>query len=273
MSFRICLGFMVFLVNGVAACNSDKANEHPPFCRDPECIPTLTSRGSASEGGADGLGVEPSSSGGSDSELVSVNGQIYELEEPSFFASTTATGTFTVTAPTTDGKTFDSDVSSIFALDGVSRSKAAWLSARAISASDLLPGLVGFDATLKQSIAIPMVHRSSLELVGSSLTTFTTLDLAKAQVVMRFLDVSGNAVTGITVAMSGAERVAYDLGAGYTDDAKGTSGRGLAFLFNVDASSTPAVRSVTLSGSVNGEFALWVQSGATTAVDIPVSKN
>lgn len=281
-------GSLALALSVALGCASDKSNDHPPFCNDPDCVPTISPRVDLSSGGnesggndgvgGDALGGDPSNSAGTGAAVVTVRGQVVELEEPNFAISATATasGNFTLRAPTAAGLVLESSAAALFSLDGVARSSAAWISAKPVSNSDLLDGLVVFDATAitsSSNVFLPVVHRSSLELVGSVLTTLTSLDSSRAQVVLRFVDVNGVAVSGITVTMSGAERVAYDLGAGYTDDAKGTSGRGLAFLFNVDASATPAARVMTLSGVVVGEVPVWVKSGTTSALTIAVSKN
>jgi hypothetical protein len=269
MTFRLTN----FLVASSLLCGigcSDNTLKHAPYCTDPDCIPSGSTKANTA-GGADGGGDNTSVAG--DGSVVTVQGQIVEVEDPSFSQSsgTVSSSTFTLRAPTTGGAVFDTTVASTFALDGVARSKAAWLTATPVSASDLWPGLVGFDSNTKTSVVLPVVRKSSLEVVSSILTTLTVVDPKKAQAVLRFIDTNGTSVAGIAVAMSGVERVAYDDGGQYTEDTKVTGSRGLAFLFNADAADTPSARLLTLSGVVSGEIGVWVVNGVATVMTIAVS--
>jgi hypothetical protein len=256
----------------MTACSD--SNSHPPFCNDKKCIPSgETTINASSSGGADGAGGATTSQAGSGT-IVSITGQVVEVQDPDFGVSTAnaSSGTYTVTAPTAGGTLFDTVVASTFTLDGVAWSKSAWLAARPATAGQFWPGLVAFDSTTKTSVVVPVVRKDSLDLVSNVLTTLTTLDTSKAQVVLRFIDPNGQLVSGVTVAMIGAERIAYDAGNSYTDDAKSTGSKGLAFLFNVGAAATPMPSTVNLSGVVAGQINVWIQNGTATAADILVSK-
>jgi hypothetical protein len=205
-----------------------------------------------------------------------VTGQILEVDEPTFSITEafSASGQFKVTAPGVDGSDVSATVSSSFTLDGVKTSKTLWLSASPTSNNDQFSGLIALDTTSSAKAWVPLVRKSSLELVGSVLTLPVTLNSSDGQVVLRFVDGNGAAVQGVKVFVSGAESIAYDTGTSYTDDsATGTGKRGLAFLLNVDAGATPAAKYVSLSGAVTAEFAIWVQASAATALELTVSKN
>jgi hypothetical protein len=82
---------------------------------------------------------------------------------------------------------------------------------------------------------------------------------------------AGKSVSGIKAQVSGAENVAYDVGASYSDAVSGTGTRGLAFILNVNAAATPLVTRVTLSGTISGSLDVWVQAGAATFAEVGVS--
>jgi hypothetical protein len=198
------------------------------------------------------------------------------VDEPAFSvsAASPASGSFTVVVPGANSKDLSQKVSADFSIGGVKWSETLWLSASPGTSTDLLTGLIALDTTRNTTTLIPVVRRSTLELVAAVLTSPLTLNTTDGQVVLRFVDKNNEPVTGIKVAVSGAKNVAYDVGASYTDDSlKGTGNRGLAFLLNVDAGATPAAKYVTLSGAVTADFAVWVQSGAATALELLVSKN
>jgi hypothetical protein len=102
--------------------------------------------------------------------------------------------------------------------------------------------------------------------------TYVTLDSSKGQVVVKFVDNKENPVSGIRLHVSGTDVVAYDDGGTYSDDTSAKTGsQGLAFLLNVDAAKTPAAKVVTMTGAVSGEFAVWVEAGAASVLEVLVS--
>jgi hypothetical protein len=223
-------------------------------------------------GGAEGTDTSTTAGTGT---TVTIQGKVVEVGETSFVISSgqVSSGTFKVSAPGGDGTAFDTSVDgSSFSLDGVRWTSSAWLIATPSTSSDLLPGLVAFDSTQAGTtpVVIPVARKSSLESLGLALTTPTTIDTTKAQIVLRFVNASGVAVSGVAVTASGVGHMAYDLGGGYTDDTKKTGNAGLAFLFNVDAIATPASRTLVLSGAVTGETSILVQAGAATVTEIAV---
>jgi hypothetical protein len=273
MSRPVRLLGVLLVATSISGCLAEK-DEHPPVCTDVNCIPTGSTRFTPSgSGGTGNTSTDVAGSGG----VVTLTGQIIELNEPTFSVTSmlapVSSSTFTVRAPGPAGTELNvANMGSLFTLNGVRATRTAWLVAAPTGASDLLPGLYAFDATTASNVTIPLVRRSSLEMVSGTLTTYTTLDSGKAQVVLRFVDPNGLAVSGVNVSLDGAERVAYDVGVGYSDDATATGTRGLAFLFNVDSAKTPAVRALQLRGTVTGEIGIWVSTGVTTAQNLLVSK-
>jgi hypothetical protein len=206
---------------------------------------------------------------------VTVNGKIVEIDEPVFSVKEAflASGNFKITVPGANGKDLSATTSAEFTMNGVKRSKTLWLSATPTTKTDQYAGLIALDTTSSLKPVVPIVRKSSLELVAGVLNQPVTLSANAGQVVLRFVDKHGTAVSGVKVSLSGAENIAYDTGTSYTDDsATGTGKRGLCFLLNVDASASPSAKYVSLSGSVTAEFALWVKSGAATALELTLSQ-
>lgn len=254
-----------WLVIATGACSTTE--EHAPFCYESRCTPSVNVRVNSADAGVDNNGVPTAGA----ASTLTIQAQIMEAVEFSYVRE--ATGSFNVSAPTVNGELVQEQVGSVFSLSGVLASRMAWISASPVNQLDLMPGLAQFDATSARvsAVEIPLVRRSDLQLVASSLTGMVLLDESKAQVVVQLVDSRGDPVSGITVQMAGATVRAYDLGAGYTDDAAATGARGLAFLLNVDASSTPALRTLTLSGVVSAEVAVLVQAGAATMLTLMAS--
>ncbi len=251
-------------------CTSEEST-HPPFCTD--CIPTGATTIGTSSGGADSTGGTTNAAG--TATTVNTTGQIVDVEDSTFRieTGTISTNTFLVQAPTSGGVVFESTVTSAFTLDGVLASRAAWLTAKPATNSDLMRGVVGFDSTTQSNVVIPLVRQSNLELVANSLMSMTTIDNAKAQVVLRIIDAAGLAVSGVKATVTAAENVAYDSLAGYSDDAAGTGSSGLAFLFNIPASSVPLATVLTLSGTATAHYSVFVLAGAATIGEVVVARN
>jgi hypothetical protein len=136
-----------------------------------------------------------------------------------------------------------------------------------------MPAIAGFDATTVGSVVVPVVRMDSLQAVAASLIQYTTLDAKKAQIVLHFVDRSGVGLPKVSTTNVGAERVAYDSGSGYTDDATSTANLGLAFIFNVSATDVPSLRTVNLGGVATGTVAVWTQAGTATLLDITLSRH
>lgn len=249
-------------------CSPERA--HPPPCTGISCYSTIPSTVDLSSGGSDGQGGAANVAGAG--PTASISGQVVEVEDSTYAISTGALSTnrFVIQAPTADLSIFETTVGSSFTLDGVVRSRAAWLVAKPASSSDLMPGLVAFDSTTQSSVVVPLVRRSNLELVASLLTSMTTIDDKKAQVVLRFVNTSGKTVSGIRAAITGAAVVAYDYLGSYSIEATSTGTAGLAFLFNIPATDVPRGVTLALSGAVTAQYSFNVLAGAATVVQVLV---
>ncbi|MGC4065861.1 MAG: hypothetical protein QM784_14665 [Polyangiaceae bacterium] len=252
-----------------------KESDHPPDldCSNGNC----NSDGSKVSAGSStgGTGSDTSTSSAGTAGQATLDGQIVEVDEPDFSVSDspTATGSFTVTVPGADGKNIQQSTSALFSVETVRVAKNLWLTAKPATGANLLTGVVALNTTRDTDTVVPVVRRSALELVAYGLTLPVTLDKDKGQVVLRFVDDSGAPVKGVSVLGSGAENVAYDDGGSYSDAVSSTGARGLAFLLNVNATTTPTAMAVTLSGKASAEFAVWTQAGAATALELSVSTN
>jgi hypothetical protein len=258
-----------------------KETERPPAleCDGDNCFSNSSGvNGSASGGqgnGGNGGGAGTDVGNAGAPTEVTVQGKIVEIDEPVFSVKEAylASGDFKISVPGANGKDLSTITSAEFTIGGVKPSKTLWLSATPTTNNDQYAGLIALDTTSSLSSVVPIVRKSSLELVASVLNLPLTLSSNAGQVVLRFVDKKGTAVSGVKVAVSGAENIAYDTGTSYTDDsATGTGKRGLCFLLNMDASATPSAKYVSLSGSVTAEFALWVKSGAATALELTLSQ-
>lgn len=264
--------------NGVllllSACTSNP-DDHPPFCNEPRCIPVVATK---SKGSAGASSVDTGNAAGAwnsaGASNVTLLGKIVEFEETGTSSTTAATtGRFTVTTLATGATSLvTKGLASEFSLPNVARSRAAWLAVTPENRTDLFPGIVAFDSSSAVSppnVLVNLVRRTDLESLAMGLTSMVTLDTTKAQVVVRFTKATtGVPISGVKVAMAGAAKVAFDLGASYTDDATATSKRGMSVLLNVDATSTPSLRAISLGGTLTGEVIVPLWAGAASVLQV-----
>lgn len=257
----------------ISACASNP-DEHPPFCNEPRCIPVVATKSVASAGASSvDAGNTAGAANTAGASNITLLGKIVEFEEAGTSLSTAAAaGRFTVTTLTTGATNLvTKGLASEFSLPNVARSRAAWLAATPENRTDLLPGIIAFDSSAAVSpvtVLVNLVRRSDLESLALGLTSLVTLDPTKAQVVLRFTKATGVPLSGVTVAMAGAAKVAFDLGASYTDDATATSKRGMSVLLNIDATSTPSLRAISLGGTLTGEVIVPLWAGAASVMQL-----
>jgi hypothetical protein len=137
------------------------------------------------------------------------------------------------------------------------------------SPGDALPTLQPIDTTAGAPLGLLLVPRSTLELVYGLLTAPTAPADGTAQVVLQFLDATTLApLEGVSVA-HGAEAIAYDAGATYSDSLVATGPRGFAILVNVPAVQIASLQKVQITlGSTVGAIDVLMQSNAVTLADV-----
>ena len=237
--------------------------------------------GDCTSSGVNGSGLSPSGSAGSagtggEAGSVDLEVRVVTLSSENFSEgrASAPSASFTLQGPGADGSVVSEQGSSPIVLPGLLVSADAWVAAVPSDQSDLLPGLLGINTAQTSSVRLPLARRSDLEQVGLVLTDPLFLDTSKAHAILRCsLESDDSAVSGVTVAIQGPERIVYDSGGGYSDEEDlGTGGAGLALLLNTEAaSSSPQFATAVLGGTAQGQIRFPLQAGYATYVAVLLS--
>jgi hypothetical protein len=141
-----------------------------------------------------------------------------------------------------------------FTVQGVASGPSIWASVIPQGVNELTT-LQTVDTQAGGNLTLSIVAKATLQIIGASLSTPTSPQAGTAQVVVQFVDSTGAPVPKATLTHQG-EKVAYDLGASWSDQSAGTGAQGYAVMMNVTASATAAKQTfnyatTTKSGGVD----------------------
>ena len=276
MGERVCRGAAVLLlIAGAGACSEEP--ERPPIrpaCTADDCTPLPGSGVPGSGVPGSGSGGSPSGAGGGggDGEVVTVTGAILQYSEDQFLQPTSFTGPGELEVFETSGaRSVGTFTDGSFTLPEVPAGAPLWLLARPASDALHFPTWTFLEARDDIQVTVPLVQRSVVEEIMSTLTVPGVPLQGTAQVVLRVLDANQIPVEGVTVAAPAAQLVVYGASGTWSETEVSTDSTGLVLLGNVAASSTPGNDlEVILSGAGSGSFALRVANDTATFVHLVV---
>lgn len=265
--------YLVVLALGAAGCA--KKPDHPPrletTCDDASfssCSgnPPHSST-PAHEAGADGAPFEASTSDAG----VSLGGSVYLLSSDDFATAQAFTGTAQIRAEAAGGgDTSASYNGQSFSIDDVLVGPSVWFSVTPTSnTGDALPTVEPWDTTSAGSVALRLVRGSVIDQIFNVVTVPPQRDATRGQVVLHFVDSSGNGLPGVGITQSPGDSVIYDAGGTWTDTAAGTGAAGFAVVVN----AVPGFRQrIDLdTGSKLVYIEVQVAAGAVTLTDVPLA--
>ncbi len=232
--------------------------------------------GVPSDGGA-GPG-EGGEGGAADGELVTLTGNVQLLfDNGRFDSGEVFADNATLESSRADGKLLKAawNGNDPFSLAGLPADEVSWIlitpASTANDAEVTYEPVVAdrVDAAGRMETDVALARRSNLETIFDNLSTPLQRDDNAAQIVLRFENKQGGALTGITVKATAAAAIAYSVSGGYSDLAVETDGTGVAVLLNVPGAKFPgAVVNLQVSGAKTGGSRVLAVSGAVTLVTL-----
>lgn len=238
---------------------------------DPE-RPPLANTGSSA--GPIGNGSQGGGSEDSDSDPTAevVSGRVYSIETDNLFLDTGNSYTTASTIHVFDvdlrgSETFDYDGTS-FEATGIETRAGTWLAAQPINDSNLLPTITQQDTRLS-GLGLPVLQRSVLNEILSSLVTPATFGTAAAALVVRLVDAEGLPISKARPQVVGGTDLVFRDSGFWNDGVDETSEDGIFLCYNIPSSSLPGQTvKLLLSGSIADEFTLPIAAGAVTIVTL-----
>lgn len=245
--------WLVIALGLLTACSSQTIAPALAHCNDAGCNPnTIVSGGNGGSGNAfdsgNGLGV-------------TLNVSIVEFNQNATGSAAWSpsnvqelSGTFTANVPSSLGTILSVTSASPITIENALVSEQSWVSVTPASGSVYLPGMHNIPSVNAASVSVPLLQTRDLDFVQSLLSTQPlTLDLTKAQVIVKVVDSGGSGVPGVRALGLGAQVMAYASGSSWVDDstnpntATDVSGRLMAI--NLNASPQPGgFVTVTVTG-------------------------
>ncbi len=246
----------VIALSLLTACSSQTIAPALAHCNDAGCNPnTIVAGGNGGSGnGADsgnGLGI-------------TLNVYVVEFDQNvaggaawSPTAVRQLDGTFTANVPSTQGTILTATGPSPITLANALVSDQSWVTVTPATGSVYLSGMHNIPAVNAASVSVPLLQTRDLDFVQTLLSTQPlSVDPAKAQVVVKVIDINGSGVSGVRVLDIGAQAMAYAAGNTWIDAATSTlpvtdvSGRVMAI--NLSASNQPgSFVTVTITGGLS----------------------
>jgi hypothetical protein len=258
--------------------------ERPP---PPTCLgcggPAAISIGfPTSPGGGGESGEEPEQGGGSNSETVTLEGNVQLLfDNGRFDSGEVLTDAASIKSTRADGRTATDSWNGMdaFKVTDLPADTTSWLlvtpqTAGADAAVTLEPVLTqnaNAQGVVKADLGV--VRESNIDTVFDLLSVPVQRDSRAAQVVLRLTSRSaGSGLTplaGVTVKSSSTASISYSTGGGYSDVATATDATGVVVLLNCPAGGWPgALVNVEFSGEKSGGAQVRAVTGAVSLVTI-----
>jgi len=265
---------LAFVALGAAGCA--KKSAHPPrvetSCDDAaynSCNhPPPGSSVPPKEAGPDGTAVPEAAPGDAS---VSLAGSVSLLASDDFVTVQAFSGTADITAEAPGGGGASASYNGqSFNIDDVRVGPSVWFSVTPTSnTGDALPTLEPWDTTSPGYVVLRMVRSSVIDQIFNVVTLPPQRDATRGQVVLHFVNASGNAVGGVGITQSPGTGVIYDAAGTWSDTAAGTGAAGFAIVVN----AVPGFRQrVDLdTGSKLVYIQVQVAPGSVTLTDVPLA--
>ncbi len=220
------------------------------------------------EAGPDGTAVSEAAPGDAS---VSLAGSVSLLASDDFVTAQPFSGTADITAEAPGGGDASATYNGQgFSIDGVRVGPSVWFSVTPTSnTGDALPTLEPWDTTSTGPVALRLVRSSVIDQIFNVVTVPPQRDATRGQVVLHFVDASGNALGGVGITQSPGTGVIYDAGGTWSDTAAGTGATGFAIVVN----AVPGYRQrIDLdTGSKLVYIQVQVAPGSVTLTDVPLA--
>jgi len=233
-------------------------------------------------GGGGDSGEEPEQGGASNSETVTLQGEVQLLfDNGRFDSGEVLTDAASIKSTRADGRT------STDTWNGKDAFTVADLPADSTSWLLVTPQTAGADAAVtlepvltqhanSQGVVnadLGVVRESNIDTIFDLLSVPVQRDSRAAQVVLRLTSRSAGSgltpLSGVSVKSSSAESIAYSTGGGYSDVATETDSTGVAVLLNCPAGGWPgALVNIEFSGAKSGGAQVRAVTGAVSLVTI-----
>ncbi len=241
-------------------------------CSDDERAPPLDGCGDECSGSppgsapGGGLGGAGGGGGQTPEEAATISGNLSILIDDTFARAEAFTNSAVIFGPAPGNKVVSANYDGqTFQLEGVIGSSDTWLLAQPADDGPVFATVGTFDTRMGASQTLPLVSRSVIEEIESTLLLPTSPDPDFAQMVVAVLRPDATPVPGVGVTVSGAEVVAYATAGTWSEDETVTDSTGLVVVANVPASPRPGNSvEVRLSGAVDATAAVRVVRGAAT---------
>lgn len=262
------------LIAGACGIDDDRPPTRPS-CTGEDCRPSQP--GVPGSGGDTGTGGGLGEGGAGSSDRITLTGTIVQFTETQFVQVTgfTGPGTLEVYGPSglpTTGTFIDGgftlpDVE--ITLPDVESSSVVWALARPDSEALHYPTWTPVPAVANRQTTLPLVLRSLIEEIMSSLAVPAIPEPGTAQVVLRILDSNQAPLAGVTVASPGAQLVVYAAQGTWSEVETATDVTGLVLLGNIAASAVPGNElQLTFGGAASGNALVRVANDTATVVEM-----
>lgn len=252
--------------------------QHAPLvdtCPTPtECtgLPPVGQGTMSSSGGSSGAG---GAAGGGGLSAGSLSGTVVNLVDDTFRTALLDPNAAVVEATGASGGIVSANWNGVdpFSLSGVAPAVASWVSVRPVTGNVSLRTLTPIATNLASTVALGLVQSDVIDTITLSLSTPSSRALGTAQVVFWVSSkTTGQGVSGVKLALSGATFVAYRVAGLWSVDDVATDVSGLAMLGNLPAPAYPgAPTSVSLAGATSGTVSVTVAADAVTFVPLQIS--
>lgn len=243
------------LVSSIAAslaCEEDVTRPgYAQDCNDPACLdargesiplPLPTSPGSGSGGTA--------GSGGASGSTGEISGTVLEVASEDLVSTTSLQGEVDIRAASATQDDEDivvqPGIDGSYRLQGIVRGEGVWVEVGSFEDPPIEPFMDTVQVVDSRRAGVTDLHVVRTDMLRdlartSFLNGIVDLDLARAHLIIRFVDSDGEPVEGITITFPDPQNVAtaYDAGDIYSDALDATSARGMAILLNLDAPAWP----------------------------------
>jgi hypothetical protein len=220
------------------------------------CIPCAGGSGGAGGSGAEG------GAGGAAHGPTDIGGIVIELADDDFDGGSKFSGSAEIKSEMgVSGPVQTTYSGSSWSLKDVQASPELWLWTNPTSdVVDVMPTFARVDASSGTDFDLPLVRRAVLDAIYDAIAPSGD-PIQHGHLILRFVDGSGAAASGVSLTFHVGETVAYDSGATFSTSAAATGARGIAIVVNATGFIYPG-----LPQPVD-----WMRGSDSGSVDVPIA--
>jgi hypothetical protein len=201
-------------------------------------------------------------------------GQVFQAEDASFAEGAAFRWPASVEAPSAADRVIEIAVPAgqSFRARGVLAAESLWVKVTP-DATAFLPTIQRVNSLDAAPEKLVVVARALMDSAFSGLASPVLMDPSAAQIIIMFADRSGDPIPRLSLAVPGAEAIAYRAGGGFNDVTRETDASGLVLAANVPAGVWLTDVRGTVSGSTtNRSFTIRAARGAVTVARVTVAR-